>query len=77
MNGPDFKPGDRVVYTPFGHPLEGHQGTVIEVSTHDDEAVFNASYYLLVILDSAEEILDEACTFVPEEDFLNGDYIPF
>ena len=77
MNGPDFKPGDRVVYTPFGHPLEGHQGTVMEVSTHDDEAVFNASYYLLVILDSAEEILDEACTFVPEEDFLNGDYIPF
>ena len=77
MSGPDFNPGDRVVYTPFGHPLEGHKGTVMEVSTHDDEAIFTTSYYLLVILDTAEEVLDEACAFVHEKDWNEGDWIPF
>ena len=71
------KPGDRVVFTKYGHPLEGQKGTVMEVSTHDEEGVFHASYYLVVILDSAEEIVDQSYNFVLEADYQNGNYIPF
>ncbi len=72
-----FKVGDRVVYTAWGAPYEGIGGTVIEVSREPHHSgTFNGpSYYLLVILDTAEEILDEAAIFQHEEDY--DPLIPF
>ena len=72
MNKP-FKPGDRVVYSAWNHPSEGVGGTVIEVSAkpHHSGVWSGANYYLLVILDTAEEILDESACFWHE-----GEYDP-
>ena len=79
MNESKFKVGDRVVYTPFGDPREGVAGTVMEVSAepHHSGVWSGTNYYLLVILDTAEEILDEHAVFQHEKDYENYDYIPF
>ena len=70
MNKP-FKPGDRVVHTGWNSPHEGIGGTVIEVSMnpHHSGTFGGPSYYLLVILDTAEEILDEAAIFQHESNY--------
>ena len=71
-----FKPGDRVIYTEWGHPSEGIGGTVIEVSVHSySRAKSGINYYLLVILDTAEEILDEHVCFYLEDEY--DPQIPF
>ena len=72
-----FKPGDRVVYTSW---REGHQaigGTVIEVSMqpHHSGVWSGVNYFLLVILDTAEEILDEHGMFYHESEY--DPHIPF
>ena len=62
-----FKEGDRVVYTRGRVPIGG---TVIEVHSYPNPAgtwpCFN--HYLLVILDTAEEVTDaESCFWIEEE----------
>ena len=76
MNRP-FKRGDRVVYTGWGAPIEGIGGIVIKVTTNPHPSgVFNSpACYLLVILDTAEQVHDEAAIFQHEEDYVPG--IPF
>ena len=66
-----FNPGDRVVYTAWNDPLEGVAGTVIEVSMepHHSGVYSGVNYYLLVILDTAEEILDCHSRFRHEKDY--------
>ena len=77
MSGPKFKPGDRVVYTSWevGHLAVG--GTVIEVSLqpHHSGVWSGVNYYLLVILDTAEEVLDEHGLFYLESEY--NPLIPF
>ena len=70
MNKP-FKPGDRVVHTGWNSTYEGVGGTVMEVSMmpHPSGTFAGVAYYLLVILDTAEEILDEAAIFQHEVDY--------
>ena len=72
-----FKPGDRVVYRSWDHPSEGIGGTVIEVSAqpHHSGVYSGVNFFLLVILDTAEEILDEHAAFWHEEDY--DPLIPF
>lgn len=72
-----FKPGDRVVYTEWDHPFSGIGGTVIEVSMRPYHSGVGSSvnYYLLVILDTAEEILDEDVCFHHEKNY--NSEIPF
>lgn len=64
-----FKRGDRVVHTKWGAPTEGVAGTVMEVSTRPHHHIRGSSYFLLVILDTAEEILDELALFQLEDDY--------
>ena len=80
MTGPwtsKFEPGDRVVYRSWDHPSEGVGGTVIEVSAqpHHSGVYPGVNFFLLVILDTAEEILDEHAAFWHEEDY--DPQIPF
>ena len=72
-----FKPGDRVVYISWDHPSEGVGGTVIEVSIspHHSGVWSGPNFFLLVILDSAEEVLDEAALFWHEAQY--DPQIPF
>lgn len=74
-----FKKGDRVVCTSWNAPYEGVGGTVMEVSWQPHPSgVFSAPmFYLLVILDTAEEVLEEAACFELEPDYQSGSYIPF
>ena len=77
MTKSKFKPGDRVVYTSWekGHQAIG--GTVIEVSArpHHNGVWSGINYYLLVILDTAEEVLDEHGLFYLESEY--NPHIPF
>ena len=68
-----FAPGDRIVYTAWGAPYEGIGGTVIKVhKLPNASGVFGGpSYYLQVILDTAEVVQDEDSVFQFE-----GDYDP-
>ena len=67
------KPGDRVVYTSWNNDGTAIGGTVIEVSArpHHSGVYSGVNYYLLVILDTAEEILDEHGLF-----YFEGEYDP-
>ena len=71
------RPGDRVVYTKFGHPLEGQKGTVMEVRNRNEKGVIYASYCLSVILDTAEKIVDHSYNFVLACDYNTSNHIPF
>ena len=68
---PKFNPGDRVVYTSFGGPYRAIGGTVMEVSLqpHHSGVWSGVNYYLLVILDTAEEVLDEQGAFYLESEY--------
>ena len=72
-----FNPGDRVVYTSFGGPYRAIGGTVIEVSLqpHHSGVWSGVNYYLLVILDTAEEVLDEQGAFYLESEY--DPHVPF
>ena len=68
---PKFKPGDRVVYTSFGGPYKAIGGTVIKMSfqPHHSGRWSGQNYYLLVILDTAEEVFDEQDVFYLESEY--------
>ena len=72
-----FKPGDRVVYTSFGGPDREVGGTVIEVEErpHPSGVFPGVNWYLLVILDTAEEVHDEHAAFYLESEY--NPQIPF
>lgn len=72
-----FKEGDRVVHIGWSSRYEGIGGTVMEVRTGPHPSgVFNApAVWLFVILDTAEEVLDEAAIFQHESDYVS--WIPF
>ena len=70
MKGSRFKPGDRVVYTSWDDSMHGIGGTVIEV--HQKGGIVG---YLLVILDTAERVLDEHGVFWLESEY--NPAIPF
>ena len=71
-----FKPGDRVVYTSLGRPTNVG-GTVIRVDSFPNPAgtwpLFN--HYLIVILDTAEEVSDVQSAFWHEKEY--NPEIPF
>lgn len=74
MTKSKFKPGDRVVYTCTSSSrgsLKAIGGTVIEVSMqpHHSGVWSGVNYYLRVILDTAEEILDEHGLFWLESEY--------
>lgn len=79
-----FKPGDRVVNTAFGSQ-EGTRGTVIETHWHPNTThevrpgVTDHGYWRIVmILDTAEKITTSRHhSWVTEEDYITGAYIPF
>ena len=77
MTRSKFNPGDRVVYTLMGHHDEGIGGTVIEVREvpHHSGIFSGIAYHLLVILDTAETILDEHGVFWLENEY--HPHIPF
>ena len=62
-----FNPGDRVVYP---HPT-AVRGTVIKMvlQPHHSGVCSGQIYYPLVILDNAEEVLDEQDAFWLESDY--------
>ena len=69
-----FNPGDRVIYTSWNTAIRGLGGTVIEVRDvphHSGLYPYGTAYHLLVILDTAEEILEEHGFF-----FLESEYDP-
>ena len=71
MTKSKFKPGDRVVYNSWGKVQRIIAGTVIEVSAqpHHSGVWSGVNYYLLVILDTAEEVLDEHGLFQLESEY--------
>ena len=76
MSKANFKPGDRVVYTSLGRP-QNVGGTVIRVdSTPNPTGTWpGTSHYLIVILDTAEEVSDVQSAFWHEEKY--NPEIPF
>jgi len=69
-----FKPGDRVVNTSFSSKHEGIGGTVMQVSRVGEIGPFRFA----IILDTAEYlIVQHIHSWVHEQDYLDGSYIPF
>ena len=66
-----FNPGDRVVYTSFGGPYRAVGGTVIEVEErpHHSGIWSGVNWYLHVILDTAEKVVDEHGVFYLESEY--------
>ena len=77
MTKSKFKPGDRVVYSSWNDDYPDIGGTVMEVSArpHHSGVWSGVNFYLLVILDTAEEILDEHGMFYLESEY--DPHIPF
>mgnify|MGYP005671457585 CR=1 FL=1 len=77
MTKSKFNPGDRVVYTSWDDTVHGISGTVIEVREvpHHSGIFSGIAYHLVVILDTAEEILDEHGVFHLESEY--NPNIPF
>ena len=72
----NFKPGDRVVYVAIGRP-PNTGGTVIRVDPFPNPAGTwpRTTYYLFVILDTAEEVSDVQSSFWHEQRY--NPEIPF
>ena len=83
MHGAKFKKGDRVVNTSFFSDHEGVGGTVMEVSwipslrTYSSTSV-GACWQYIIILDTAESLaVVHTHSWVHEQDYHDGSYIPF
>lgn len=76
MSSPQFKPGDRVVYVSLGRS-QNTGGTVIRVDSSPNPAGTWPGYnhYLVVILDTAEEVSDMQSSFWHEQEY--NPQIPF
>ena len=76
---PEYVPGDRVVYLPWNYMRVGTGGTVIRVEPYDRmcNGRLLRTWYLHVILDTAEKVYDEVNQFTHEDAYNAPDYIPF
>ena len=74
-----FKVGDRIAYIGWSASYEGAGGTVVAIQRMPNGGgVFGRPhFYLRAILDTAEVVEDRASSFVPEDDYRSGSYIPF
>ena len=83
MHGAKFKPGDRVVNTSFFSDHEGVGGTVIEVSWVPSMRTYSNTttgtcWQFVIILDTAEYLtVVHTHSWVHEQDYHDGSYIPF
>ena len=74
MHDAKFKPGDRVVNTSFSSKHEGIGGTVMQVSRVGEIGPFR----FVIILDTAEHLIVQRIhSWVREQDWIDGSYIPF
>ena len=71
--------GDRVIWISYKVPYEGVGGTVAAIQKLPNAGgIFGGpTFYVRVILDTAEIIEDEAGQFVTVNDYKNQSYIPF
>ena len=77
MTRSKFNPGDRVVYTSWNDAFHGVGGTVLEVREvpHHSGIFSGIAYHLRVMLDTAEEVVDEHGVFYLESEY--NPQIPF
>ena len=83
MHGCKFKPGDRVVNTSFTSKHEGIGGTVVATNWLPSMRTYSNTttgtcWQLVIILDTAEQLITEQThSWVHEQDYIDGSYIPF
>ena len=78
-----FKLGDRVVNTSFTSKHEGIGGTVVDINWRPNQRTYSnitsgACWQFVIILDTAEQlIIEQTHSWVHEQDYIDGSYIPF